>query len=58
MARKKEADDPVWEIYRLAGKAMYVGRVRAPTAEKAVARAIDQFDIRPEHQSRVVARPD
>jgi hypothetical protein len=45
-----------WQITRVATRARYVGQVQAPDAETAIRRAIEKFDIRPEHQDRIAAR--
>ena len=45
-----------WQITRVAKRARYVGQVQAPDAETAIRRAIEKFDIRPEHQDRIAAR--
>jgi hypothetical protein len=54
---KKNVDERWWEISRLAARAVYVGRVRAGSAEEAVEVAIEQFAVGPELRSRIVARP-
>ena len=41
----------VWQISRVAKKAIYLGQVEAPDAETAIRAAIKKFDIeKPEHQ--------
>jgi hypothetical protein len=34
-----------------------LGQVQAPDAEAAIRRAIEKFEIAPEHQARIAARP-
>ena len=46
----------VWQISRVAKKAIYLGQVEAADAETAIKAAIEKFDIEPEHQDRLAAR--
>ena len=46
----------VWQISRVAKKAIYLGQVEAADAEMAIKRAIEKYDIKPEHQARLAAR--
>jgi hypothetical protein len=55
---KRQTDkDVAWQISRIKGTpAAHIGRVMAPTAEAAIAKAIEQYKVRPEVQDRLVAR--
>lgn len=45
-----------WLIYRVGGaRAVYLGTVKAPNRETALALAFDEFEIAPEHRRRIVA---
>ena len=46
----------VWQISRVAKKAIYLGQVEAADAETAIKRAIEKYDIAAEHQARLAAR--
>ena len=46
----------VWQISRVAKKAIYLGQVETTDAEAAIRAAIEKFDIEPEQQDRVAAR--
>jgi len=46
----------VWQISRVAKKAICLGQVEAADAETAIRMAIKKFDIDPEHQDRPAAR--
>jgi hypothetical protein len=46
----------VWQISRVAKKAIYLGQVEAADAETAIKTAIKKYDIKPEHQARLAAR--
>ena len=48
-----------WEVSRIKGTpAAILGRIKAPTAERAVEEWIEKFGIRDsEQQQRLVARP-
>jgi len=46
----------VWQISRVAKKAIYLGQVEAAEAEAAIRTAIKKFDIEHEHQARLAAR--
>jgi hypothetical protein len=46
----------VWQISRVAKKAIYLGQVKAGDAETAIRAAIKKFDVDPEHQARLAAR--
>jgi hypothetical protein len=56
---KKPARERVWEISRIKKTpAAILGRISAPTAERAVAEWAEKFGITDENQkSRLVARP-
>ena len=58
MARRpaKPKATAVWQISRVAKKAIYLGQVEAANAETAIKAAIKKFDIDPEHQARLAAR--
>ena len=47
----------VWQISRVAKKAIYLGKVEAADAAAAIKRAIEKYDIAAEHQGRLAARP-
>ena len=47
----------VWQITRVAKKAIYLGQVEAADAEMAIKRAIEKYDIAVEHRGRLAARP-
>ena len=56
-ARTAKPEAPaVWQISRVAKKAVYLGKVEAADAETAIKAAIKKFDIKPEHQDRLAAR--
>ena len=48
----KPKANAVWQISRVAKKAIYLGQVEAADAEAA----IKKFDIDPAHQDRLAAR--
>jgi hypothetical protein len=56
---KKPPEMRTWEISRIKGTpAAVLGRIKAPTAERAVEEWIEKFNITdPEQQQRLVARP-
>jgi hypothetical protein len=56
---KKPTRERVWEISKITGTpAKLLGRISAPTAERAVEEWAGKFGITDEHQkSRLVARP-
>jgi hypothetical protein len=56
---KKPAQMRTWEISRIKGTpAAILGRISAPTAERAVEEWAEKFGITDENQkSRLVARP-
>ena len=56
---KKPARDRLWEISRIKKTpAAILGRIEAPTAEKAIEDWAEKFGITDEQQkSRLVARP-
>jgi hypothetical protein len=47
----------VWQISRIAKKAINLGQVEAADAETAIKRAIEKYDIAVEHRDRLAARP-
>ena len=46
----------VWQISRVAKKAIYLGQVEAADAETAIRTALTRYGIKPEHQARLAAR--
>ncbi len=55
-ARRREP--PAWEVYRLKGSpAAFVGLVYAEDEETALALAIEEHNIRPADQKRLIVRP-
>ncbi len=63
MAKKRSSagstDQPVhgWGIYRLRGTpAAFIGIVYAPDEKTALAKAIEEFEIEPQHQGRLIAQ--
>ena len=46
----------LWQISRVAKKAVYLGKVEAADAETAIKAAIRKYDIKVEHQARLAAR--
>ena len=49
---------PQWEVYRLKSSlAAFVGVVYAHDKEGAIAAAIEEHNIRPADQNRLIARP-
>jgi hypothetical protein len=56
---KKPTQLRTWEISRIKGTpAAILGRIKAPTAERAIEEWIEKFEITdPEQQARLVARP-
>jgi hypothetical protein len=45
-----------WQITKIGKIARYIGQVQAPDADAAIRRAIEKFEIAPEHQDRIAAR--
>jgi gamma-glutamylcysteine synthetase len=46
-----------WDIYRIKGTpAAFIGIVEAPTAEAAIERAIEEFNIKGKARLRLIAR--
>ena len=43
----------VWQISRVAKKAIYLGQVEAADAETAIKAAIKKYDVEPQHQGRL-----
>jgi hypothetical protein len=58
MAKKRDAELPVWEISRIKGTpAAILGRIKAPDAESAVKEWIEKFNITDEElRKRLTAR--
>ena len=57
MPKKRREHDPAWEIFRIANRNIYLGRVMAPDEKKAIKTAIEEIPVsNPEHQTRLVAR--
>jgi len=53
----KAAKLPTWSIYHIKGTpAAFLGHVEAPDEETAIKRAIEEFQIRPELQKRLLAQ--
>jgi hypothetical protein len=51
-------EPPAWEVYRLkSSPASFLGIVYAEDEQGALAAAIEQHDIRPADQKRLIARP-
>jgi len=51
------AKEPTWSIYHIKGTpAAFLGHVEAPDEEAAIKLAIQEFQIRPELQKRLLAR--
>jgi hypothetical protein len=51
------AKHPTWSIYHIKGTpAAFLGHVEAPDEEAAIKRAIEEFEIRPELQKRLLAQ--
>jgi hypothetical protein len=51
------AKQPTWSIYHIKGTpAAFLGHVEAPDEETAIKRAIEEFQIRPELQKRLLAQ--
>jgi hypothetical protein len=46
-----------WRITLVRAKGQYLGRVEAPDAETAIARAIDEFHVDEAQRSRLIAQP-
>ena len=53
---KPKAATAVWQITRVAKKAIYLGQVEAADAETAIKAAIKKYDVEPQHQGRLAAR--
>ena len=48
---------PRWRVYQIRKKAELIGSVHAKSAEEALARAVEQYEIRdPERQKRLFVR--
>ena len=46
MAKKPEAPKPIiWNVYKIAKKAVWLGTVEAPDKQAAVERAAQQFKV-------------
>jgi hypothetical protein len=45
-----------WQISRIGKVARHIGTVQALEADTAIRRAIEKFEIAPEHQDRIAAR--
>ena len=58
MARRPAKPQPVadWQISKIGKVARHIGTVQATDAETAIRRAIEKFEIAPEHQDRIAAR--
>jgi hypothetical protein len=56
---KRKSKVPRWQIVRLkATPARFIGRVDAPDEESAIKVAIEQFEIPPGDQERLIALRD
>ena len=58
MARRdaKRSQLAEWQISKIGKVARHIGTVQATDADAAIRRAIEKFDIKPEHQDRIAAR--
>ena len=57
-APKKHASAALWQISRITGKgALVLGQVEAADADAAIKAGIEKYDVEPERQHRVMARP-
>ena len=45
-----------WQISKIGKVATYIGKVQAADADAAIRRAIEKFEIPPEHRDRIAAR--
>jgi hypothetical protein len=45
-----------WQISKIGKVARHIGTVQATDANTAIRRAIEKFEIAPEHQDRIAAR--
>ena len=45
-----------WRLSKIGKVTRHVGTVQATDAEAAIRRAIEKFEIAPEHQDRIAAR--
>ena len=54
LAKPKQAAE--WQISKIGKVATYIGKVQAADADAAIRRAIEKFEIAPEHQDRIAAR--
>lgn len=56
---KKPRPEPRWRVLKIRGAALQpLGYVYAQDEETAVERAIEQYEIPPALQNRIVARPE
>jgi hypothetical protein len=61
MTKKPKTPEPApplqhWTIYRVRGTpAAAIGTVEAPDEATAIAKAIEEFAIEPQHRSRLIA---
>jgi hypothetical protein len=46
-----------WRITLIRAKGRYLGRVEAPDADSAIAKAIEEFAVPEAHRSRLIAQP-
>ena len=58
MARRvvKQQQLAEWQISKIGKVARQIGTVQATDAKAAIRRAIEKFEIAPEHQDRIAAR--
>ena len=57
--RKKSVQQRTWwSVLRISGARMiYLGEVEADTADEAVEKAAERFEVAPAHRNRLIARP-
>lgn len=53
---KTPAKNPSWRIYALRHKGEYICTVEAPDEKAAIAKAIEEHDIPPSRQKRLMAQ--
>jgi hypothetical protein len=58
VARRVSKQDKLaeWQISKIGKVARQIGTVQATDADAAIRRAIEKFEIAPEHQDRIAAR--
>jgi hypothetical protein len=53
----KRSELAEWQITKIGKVARHIGTVQATDADAAIRRAIDKFEIAPDQQERIAARP-